>query len=152
MTKFATLVAAVLLFPNGGHAQGGRPASPAGASAAEVTGRYNERSAYVGGKWIEIRYGRPIKRGRDLFGPSDFAEALNDGAPVWRAGANVSTRLNTEVALTIAGVRIAPGEYSIFIDLATTPWTFIVSTWPAQTRYDVNDKTALWGAFDYTPD
>ena len=129
-----------------------RAASPPGASATEVGGRFSERVGYVGGKWIEIKYGRPIKRGRDLFGPSDFAEALSDGAPVWRAGANVSTRLNTEVALTIAGVRIAPGEYSVFIDLTTKPWTMIVSTWPAQTRYDPNDKSALFGAFDYTAD
>ncbi|HEY7171923.1 MAG TPA: DUF2911 domain-containing protein [Vicinamibacterales bacterium] len=152
MKRFATLVAAVLLFPHGGHAQGGRPASPAGASAAEATGRYNERGAYVGGKWIEIRYGRPIKRGRDLFGPSDFAEALNDGAPVWRAGANVSTRLITELPLVIGGKRLAPGEYTLFIDLKRSDWTLIVSSWPAQTTYDDKNKQALWGAYDYTPD
>jgi hypothetical protein len=152
MKTFATLVAAVLLFPHGGHAQTGRPASPAGGSAAEVTGRYNERGAYVGGKWIEIRYGRPIKRGRDLFGPSDFAEALNDGAPVWRAGANVSTRLITELPLVIGGKRIAAGEYTIFVDLKRNDWTLIVSSWPAQTTYDDKNKQALWGAYDYTPD
>jgi Protein of unknown function (DUF2911) len=152
MKKLATLVAAVLLFPHGGHAQTGRPASPAGASAAEVTGRYNERGTYVGGKWIEIRYGRPIKRGRDLFGPSDFGEALNDGAPVWRAGANVSTRLITELPLSIGGKRIAPGEYTIFIDLKRNDWTMIVSSWPAQTTYDDKNKQALWGAYDYTSD
>jgi hypothetical protein len=152
MKIFATLVAAVLLFPHGGDAQTGRPASPAGASAGEVTGRYNERGAYVGGKWIEIRYGRPIKRGRDLFGPSDFAEALNDGAPVWRAGANVSTRLITELPLVIGGKRIAPGEYTIFIDLKRSDWTLIVSSWPAQTTYDDQNKQALWGAYDYTQD
>src|SRR5215472_9239034 len=77
-------------------AQDKRMASPAGASSTEVGGRYDERIGYVGGKWIEVQYGRPIKRGRDLFGPSDYAEFLNDGAPVWRAGANVTTRLNTE--------------------------------------------------------
>ena len=36
---------------------GGRPASPAGSSATQV-----------GAKWIDITYGRPIKRGRDLWG------------------------------------------------------------------------------------
>jgi len=152
MKKLAILAATVLLFPNGGRAQAGRPASPAGATAVEVTGRYNERGAYVGGKWIEIRYGRPIKRGRDLFGPPDFAEALNDGAPVWRAGANVSTRLITELPLMIGGKRIAPGEYTIFIDLKKSDWTLIVSSWPAQTTYDDKNKSALWGAYDYTPD
>jgi Protein of unknown function (DUF2911) len=152
MKRLATLAAAVLLFPHGGHAQAGRPASPGGATAAEVTGRYNERGTYVGGKWIEIRYGRPIKRGRDLFGPSDFAEALNAGAPVWRAGANVSTRLITELPLMIGGKRIAPGEYTIFIDLKKSDWTLILSSWPAQTTYDDKNKAALWGAYDYTSD
>src|SRR5262249_42045355 len=152
MKKFATPVAAVLLFPHGGQAQTGRPASPAGASAAEVIGHYNERGTYVGGKWIEIRYGRPIKRGRDLFGPSDFGEALNDGAPVWRAGANVSTRLITELPLMIGGKRVPPGGYTIFIDLKKNEWTLYGSCWPGQTTYDDKNKGALWGAYDYTPD
>jgi hypothetical protein len=133
-------------------AQARRVASPPGVSATELGGRYNDRQAYVGGKWIEIRYGRPIKRGRDLFGPSDYAEALYDGAPVWRAGANVSTRLVTEAALVIGGTTVAPGEYTLFIDLQPEGWTLIVSTWPAQMTYDTNNKTALFGAYDYTPD
>ena len=129
-----------------------RLASPAGSSATQVGGKYNEHDVYVGGKWIEVRYGRPIKRGRNLFGPSDYAEFLNDGAPVWRAGANVSTRLNTEVAIVIGGKTIAPGEYSLFIDLQRDGWILIVSSWPAQTTYDTGNKLALFGAFDYTPD
>lgn len=134
-------------------AQTQRVASPAGSSATEVGGRYDARSGYVGGKWIEIKYGRPIKRGRDLFGPPDFAEALADGAPIWRAGANVSTRLLTEVPLVIGGKAIAPGEYTVFVDLKRDDWTLIVSTWAAQlTGYDTTDKTALFGAYDYTPD
>jgi len=152
MKRLAAIVSVAVLLPIVGLAQTGRPASPAGGSSAEVTGRYNERGTYVGGKWIEIRYGRPIKRGRDLFGPADFAEALNDGAPIWRAGANVSSRLITELPLLIGGKRIAPGEYTIFIDLKRSDWTLIVSSWPAQTTYDDKNKQALWGAYDYTPD
>jgi hypothetical protein len=39
------------------------------------------------GKWIEVTYGRPIKRGRTgLFGEgADYGKALKGGAPVWRA-------------------------------------------------------------------
>jgi hypothetical protein len=133
-------------------AQARKPASPPGSSATQVGGRHDEREGYVDGKWIEIRYGRPIRRGRDLFGPSDFADFLNDGAPVWRAGANVSTRLATEVPITIGGQRLVPGEYTVFIDLSPKAWTLILSTWPIQTTYDDSNKTALWGAYDYTPD
>ena len=127
-------------------------ASPGGASATQIGGRHDEREGYVGGKWLEMRFGRPIKRGRDLFGPRDYAEALNDGAPVWRAGANVTTRLDAEVPIVIAGRTIAPGEYTVFIDLQPRQWVFVLSTWPAQSTYDYENKTALWGAFDYTPD
>ena len=134
-------------------AQTGRIASPPGVSATQVGGRHDEREGYVGGKWIEVRFGRPIKRSRDLFGLPDSAEILNDGAPVWRAGANASTRLLTEVPLVIGGRTIAPGEYTLFIDLQPDRWILIVSTWPAQTTtYDHQNRQALWGAYEYTPD
>lgn len=133
-------------------AQSRRVASPPGDSATEVGGRYDDRDGYVGGRWLEVRYGRPIKRGRDLFGLPDYADALNDGAPVWRAGANVSTRLRTEAPIVMGGTTIAPGEYSLFIDLQPKEWTLIVSAWAAQTTYDTNNKEALFGAYDYTPD
>ena len=91
-------------------------------------------------------------RGRDLFGLPDWAEALNDGAPVWRAGANQTTRLVTEAPLVFGGTRVEPGEYTLFIDLSDEGWTFIVSAWPAQRNYDFENTDALFGAFDYTDD
>ena len=138
-----------------GHAQNPqrRIASPAGSSVAQVGGVFDPRTGYVNGRWMELRFGRPLKRGRDLFGPSDFVDFLNDGAPVWRAGANQSTRLTTEAPLVIGGKAIPAGEYTLFIDLAPNDkWTLIVSRWPAQTTYDESNKAALWGAYEYTPD
>ena len=129
-----------------------RQPSPDGSSATEIGGRYDERQGYVGGKWLDIRYGRPIKRGRDLFGPSDYAEILNDGAPVWRAGANVSTRLKTEVPIVLGNKTVAPGEYTLFIDLQPRRWTLIVSTWGAKTSFEAKSTQELYGAYDYTPD
>lgn len=134
-------------------AQTRRIASPPGVSATEVLGRHDEREGYVGGRWLEIRYGRPIKRGRDLFGPPDFADALADGAPVWRAGANHTTRLLTDVPIVINGRTVPAGEHTLFIEQASARrWTLIVSDWPAQTTYDESNKAALWGAYDYTAD
>jgi len=127
--------------------RGGRPASPAGTSAAQVAG-----------KWIDISYGRPIKRARDVFGSgADYGKITHtDGATVWRAGANVTTRLKTEAPLVFnvdGGKTVPAGEYSVFIDVASpTKWTFILSNWAAQAKYDPSNKEALWGSFGYTPD
>ena len=136
-------------------AQGLRPASPDGVAATQVGGKYasgGEAPQYQNGKWVEIVYGRPIKRGRDLWGAgANYGRTLNDGAPVWRAGANVSTRLKIEAPLVINGKTIPAGEYSLFIDLKPNNWTFIVSRWAASPTFP-GTKDALFGAFDYTPD
>jgi hypothetical protein len=136
-------------------AQAGRPASPEGASATQVGGTWStgQNRAYRGGKWIEILYGRPLKRGRDLWGSGAmYGKMLNDEAPVWRAGANVSTRLKTEAPLVIAGTAIARGEYTMFIDLKPNAWTLIVSRWGASPVENPTGKTSIWGAYGYTPD
>ena len=133
--------------------------SPLGHTAVEVGGHYGQpekpgyRPRYEGGKWIEIAYYRPIKRGRaDLFGSgADYAKYLNAGAPVWRAGANVTTRMKTDVALEIGGKRLEPGDYTLFVDLKENAWTLIVSRQPWQKNYDAKDKTATWGSFNYDP-
>jgi len=133
-------------------AQERRIMSPAGHSATQVGGTFDPVRGFVNGDWIEVRYGRPLKRGRNLFGLDDYREHLNDGAPLWRAGANETTRLMTEVPLVFGATTIAPGEYTLFIDFASTPWEFVVSSWAAQTRYDIDNHDALYGAFEYTPD
>ena len=150
----AGVVMVVLLAAQGG----GRPASPAGSSATQVGGRYvtaagSTAPSYQGGKWIEITYGRPIKRGRDLWGSgTDYGKNVVGGAPVWRAGANVTTQLKTEVPLVINGKTIPAGDYDVLIDLKPNAWTLILSTLPFQTTYDPANKTILWGSFNYTPD
>jgi hypothetical protein len=135
-------------------AQGGRQPSPEGTAAAQVGGKYvtgPENPIYQGGKWIEILYGRPLKRGRDLWGSgADYGKKLYDGAPVWRAGANVSTRLKSEVPVVIGGKTVPAGEHTMFIDLKPNAWTLIVSNWAANPTFP-STKDALFGAYDYTP-
>jgi hypothetical protein len=153
-----------------GAQQGGRPLSPDGTAQTQVLGKWTKgerpaftlgRGNYVGGKWIEITSGRPLRRGRDLFGSgADYGKAVNDvgtatlpAPPVWRAGANVSTRLHTEAPLIFGGKTVPIGDYTMFIDLnGPTLWTLIISSWPAQLKFDPNDKSALWGAYGYTSD
>jgi len=153
-----------------GALQPSRPLSPDGTAQAQVLGKWTKgerpaftlgRGNYVGGKWIEIMSGRPLQRGRDLFGSGvDYGKAVNDvgtatlpAPPVWRAGANVSTRLHTEAPLVFGDKTVPIGDYTMFIDLKSpTQWTLIVSSWPAQLKFDPNDKSALWGAYRYSPE
>ena len=135
-----------------------RSASPAGTAATQVGGKWSEpdkngEQRYTGGKWIEITYSRPILRGRkEIFGGGgDYGKRVNSGAPVWRVGANVTTRLKTEATLEIGGKRLEPGEYSLFVNLDGGPWTLIVSTQPYQEKYDPNEKVKTWGSFNYDP-
>jgi hypothetical protein len=124
-------------------AQDNRPKSPRGSAETQI-----------GANWIEISYGRPIKRGRtDIFGTgADYGKKLEAGAPVWRAGADVSTRLKTSIPLQIGGKPVPAGEYSLFIDLDANNWTLIVSSWAAKASGKDPNKEALWGAYNYTPD
>ena len=133
-----------------------RAASPSGTAATQVGGTWSApdkdgNQRYSGGKWIEIEYSRPMLRGRsDIFGKgADYGKKVSAGAPVWRAGANQTTKLKTEVPLEIGGKRLAPGEYDLFVDLKEPAWTLIVSTQPTQEKYDANDKTKIWGAYGY---
>src|SRR5439155_14179621 len=136
--------------------QGSRQAGPDGTAATEIRGKYVDGAdgqVYQGGKWIEISFGRPIKRGRDLWGTgANYGRNLYSGGPVWRAGANVSTRLKTELPLVINGKTVPVGEYTLFIDLKPAGWTLIVSRWAAQKDESANSRDALWGSFGYTPD
>lgn len=158
----SALAASIALLAGAAFAQEKRPLSPSGSASAQVLGHWVKsdkptyavgQEKYEGGKWIDVTYGRPIKRGRDIFGSgADYGKGTLLGAPIWRAGANVSTRLKTEVPLKIGGKTVPAGEYSLFIDLKENAWTLVVSSWPAQQTYDANNKDALWGAYGYTPD
>ena len=130
------------------------PLSPRGTAAAQVSGTWAQEGArqrYTGGKWITIDYGRPLLRGRaTIFGAgADYGKVVSAGAPVWRAGANATTALSTEVPLVFGGKTIAAGTYSVFVELKEQGWTFVLSSQPVQEKYDPNDKVKLFGAYNY---
>ena len=150
LSRFTQIAAVLLLVASTALAQ--RPASPRGEAAIQVGGEYEGRR-YVGGKWISVDYGRPILRGRTgIFGEgADYGQAANAGAPVWRAGANKSTRLTTEVDLKFGDESLPAGEYSMFVDLKEGDWTLIFSTHAAKDGFREPGE-GLWGAYNYTPD
>lgn len=153
------LAAALAMVPHTASAQGqplGAPglASPRGQAATQVGGAYDASGTYEGGSWIVVDYGRPILRGRqDMFGSGDtYGDAFLLGAPIWRVGANQSTRFMAETDLMFGDQRLPAGEYSIFADLHEAEWTLVFSTWGVKQTFTENNPDALWGAFGYTPD
>lgn len=64
--------------------------------------------AVIGSVSFSIDYGRPLARGRVLLGnvlPFD---------EVWRTGANAATQLTTSAPVTVAGMRMPAGTYTLW--------------------------------------
>ncbi len=145
-TLFAQSVPEVKLVP-----------SPQGQASIQLGGKWNKTpeggQVYNNGKWIVVDYGRPLLRGRkDIFGVgADYGKTVNAGAPLWRAGANNTTRLTTQVPLQIGGKTLAPGVYNVFVDLKPGNWTLVMSNQAVQETSDPNDKVRLSGATNYDP-
>jgi Protein of unknown function (DUF2911) len=133
------------------------PPSPQGQASVQVGGRWEKTPTggqrYVDGKWIVVDYGRPLLRGRaSIFGiGADYGKTISDGSPVWRMGANDTTRLTTQAPLSIGGKTLAPGVYNAFAELKAGAWTIVLSTQPRQPKYDPNDKVLLYGSYNYDP-
>jgi hypothetical protein len=98
----------------------------------------------VGGKSITIHYNSPRVNGRvgKLFGPGGRI-SHDPHYPVWRGGANAATTLQTDGHLKIGGVSVAPGTYTLFVDIAD----------PDHWKLIVNKQVGEWGlAYDKSQD
>jgi hypothetical protein len=133
------------------------PPSPQGQASVQVGGRWEKTQSggqrYADGKWIVVDYGRPLLRGRaNIFGAGpEYGKVVSDGSPVWRMGANDTTRLTTQVPLEIGGKTLPPGVYNAFAELKPGAWTLVLSTQARQPKYDPNDKVLLYGSYNYDP-
>jgi hypothetical protein len=71
---------------------------------------------------ITVEYGRPIARGRALFGQ------LVPWDSVWHPGADSATRIVLDHPVQLEGHEVKAGEYSLWlIPRADRPWTVILS-------------------------
>ena len=131
------------------------PASPVGQAAIQLGGRWEKNAdggqRYRDGKWVVVDYSRPLLRGRtNIFGAAaEYGKTVMDGAPVWRAGANDTTRLTTQAPLQIGDKTIPAGVYNVFVALDGGRWTLVLNTQPVQPKYDPADKVRLYGAYNY---
>jgi hypothetical protein len=94
-----------------------------------------EASVTLGGKTLTVHYSAPSMRCRTIMG---------DVVPydkVWRTGANAATSFTTQGDVTIGGLMVPEGSYTLYTLPATpgSPWLLIV-----------NKQTGQWGTV-YTP-
>jgi hypothetical protein len=75
----------------------------------------------LAGKTLSLDYGRPSARGRKIFG------SIVPYNQVWRTGANEVTTFRTESAITLGGVTIPKGSYSLFTIPSKKSWQLIVN-------------------------
>ena len=85
--------------------------------------------ASIGGATFTVDYGRPLARGRKLLGdvvPYDH---------VWRTGANAATQFTTSTPITLAGIPVSRGTYTL--------WTVPRANGGADLI--VNEQNGQWG-------
>jgi hypothetical protein len=81
----------------------------------------------IGDAKLVIKYCAPSVRGRKVFG--ETGPVMHDRtAPIWRAGANTATSLHTNKNLTIAGLVVPKGTYSLFVNLKDPEaWELVIN-------------------------
>jgi hypothetical protein len=98
----------------------------------------------IGGHEVSITYSSPGVKGREgkIF-TKDGLISHNPHYPVWRAGANAATTLETNGDLMIGDLHVPAGKYTLFVDISDPDrWTLMV-----------NKKTGEWGlAYDGSQD
>src|SRR5690348_5561131 len=91
-----------------------------------------ETSVTINGKKISINYSPPTMRS------SNIMRELVPYAAVWRTGANAATSLKTEGNLTIDGLKVPKGDYTLYTFVDPSQWLLIVNKQTGQdgTDYD----------------
>jgi hypothetical protein len=82
----------------------------------------------VGPARIWIDYGRPARRGREVFTHGVLGDTL------WRTGANAATQLETSAPLELGGVTLPAGRYSLWTHFGASVAELIV-----------NGQSGQWG-------
>jgi hypothetical protein len=105
-----------------------RPAWPAQEPASHSVGDHCRQSHSPG---VKGRAGQIFNKGGLISKDPTY--------PVWRAGANNATKLHTDADLTLGGLKVPAGDYSLYVDVADPDnWMLIVNKQTGQwgTKYD----------------
>ncbi len=103
-------------------------ASSLEAQAAPASPRDSVKTT-IAGAALKVDYGRPSKRGREVFG------GLEKWGNVWRTGANQATHFTTSKTLNFGAATVPAGTYTLYTLLDQGgKWQLIV-----------NKQTGQWG-------
>ncbi len=83
----------------------------------------------VGGTLVKVCYGRPSAKGRTMIGGSAVPYDK-----IWRTGANEPSMIHTSGRLSVAGIEIGPGSYSVYSVPGEHGWQIVL-----------NRSTTQWG-------
>ncbi|HYE56162.1 MAG TPA: DUF2911 domain-containing protein [Chitinophagaceae bacterium] len=86
----------------------------------------------VEGPDVKVTYGRPYKKGREIFG------GLEKLGKVWRTGADEATEITFAKDMNFGGKPVKAGTYTLFTIPERDEWTIIL-----------NSQLSQWGAYDY---
>ena len=76
----------------------------------------------VGGNTVKVCYGRPSLRGRQMLG----GDAVPFGK-IWRTGANEPTMIHATGPITVAGLKLPAGSYSLYTVPGKAEWEVVVN-------------------------
>jgi hypothetical protein len=113
-----------------------QPAMPPGPPKAPPKSPPATASATIAGKTITITYSSPGVKGRagQIFGKGGLI-SHDPTYPVWRAGANAATIVETDGGITAGDLKVPAGKYTLFVDISDPDaWVLIV-----------NKQTGQWG-------
>lgn len=118
-------------------AQSPQAAEQPAAGQQRVSSPRDSAVATLGGARVVVDYGRPSRRGRQIFG------GLVPYNAVWRTGANAATSLVTNQPLRMGNTTIPAGSYTLYTIPAESGWTLIVNKQTGQRGTEYNQGQDL---------
>ena len=95
---------------------------------------HDSASVVMDGGTVKVCYGRPHVNGREIMGT-----LVPFGEP-WRMGADEATALYVPFRASIAGVKVEPGWYSIYVIPTAKNWQVVVNSDAKRWGVDIDAK------------